>query len=101
MDDIIVRQYTEGDEYEITDLLTISGTHLRTAVYWRWSNIKTPFSRSICVVLEAHDKTIIGHYSIMNVKLFFNGEVNLYIYHGVDSPSFYFISFSRHYCAEG
>ena len=75
MDDIIVRQYTEGDEYEITDLLTISGTHLRTAVYWRWSNIKTPFSRSICVVLEAHDKTIIGHYSIMNVKLFFNGDV--------------------------
>ncbi len=75
MDDIIVREYTAGDEHNITDLLMISGPHLRTVDYWRWSNIQTPFSKSICVVLETQDKMIAGNYSVMPVKLFCNGEV--------------------------
>lgn len=64
-----VRAYRKGDENQITDLFRISIDNPRTVNYWKWANLKNPFSKSISLVVEDCDKSIIGHYSVMVLKL--------------------------------
>lgn len=63
------RAYRKGDENQITDLFRISIDNPRTVSYWKWANLKNPFSQSISLVVEDYDKNIVGHYSVMVLKL--------------------------------
>ena len=74
---MIIRRYKPGDEISITELFLISSPrHLRTPVYWRWSNLKNPYGKSLSLVVEEDDK-IIAHYSVMPLKMSVDGDVHV------------------------
>lgn len=66
---MIIREYKSGDEISITELFLIaSPRHLRTPMYWEWSNLKNPYGKSLSLVAE-EDKEIMAHYSVMPLKM--------------------------------
>ena len=66
---MIIREYKSGDEISITELFLIaSPRHLRTPIYWKWSNLRNPYGKSLSLVVEEDDK-IIAHYSVMPLKM--------------------------------
>lgn len=69
-----VREYRKGDEYGITDLFRISSGHTRTVDFWKWANLKCPFSKSISLVVEDDSGIIIGHYAVMIFRLAYKGR---------------------------
>lgn len=73
--EIFAREYRRGDEYGIVDLFRISSDHLRTKNFLKWANIKTPFSKSISLVLQDSNEDIIGHYAVMIFRLSYKDEI--------------------------
>jgi len=62
---MIIRGYKPGDEIPITELFLIaSPRHLRTLKYWKWSNLESPYGKSLSLVVEEEGR-IIAHYSVM------------------------------------
>ena len=72
--DVAVREYKRGDEYRITDLFMASSPHLRTSGFFRWANLQSPFPKSISLVMEDKNGMIVGHYSIMKMRVMFNNK---------------------------
>lgn len=70
-----IRQYRDGDEYAITDLFSISSPHARTAGFWRWANLNSPFGRSLSIVAEGADGRIIGHYAVAISGISYRGRL--------------------------
>lgn len=69
-----IRAYRKGDENRITDLFRISIDNPRTVNYWKWANLKNPFSKSISLVVEDGDKNIVGHYAVMVFSLIYKDK---------------------------
>jgi len=66
---MIIREYKSGDEISITELFLIaSPRHLRTPMYWEWSNLRNPYGKSLSLVVEEDDK-IIAHYSVVPLEM--------------------------------
>ncbi|MCR4321655.1 MAG: GNAT family N-acetyltransferase [Candidatus Brocadiaceae bacterium] len=74
MEETKIREYRKGDEHKITDLFRMSSDHLRTLNYWRWANLKNPFSQSISLVVEDKSRNIIGNYSVMGFRLIYKDK---------------------------
>lgn len=73
--EVFAREYRKGDEYGIVDLFRISSDHLRTKSFFKWANIKNPFSKSISLVLQDSNESIIGHYALMIFRLVYKDEI--------------------------
>lgn len=66
---MLVREYKSGDETAITELFLMgSPRHLRTPLYWKWSNLWNPDGKSLSLVVEEENE-IIAHYSILPYRV--------------------------------
>ena len=66
---ISTREYREGDEYGIIELLNIVFEKWRSGLkYWKWLYEKNPAGRPVIWVAE-DGNSIVGHYAIFPVKM--------------------------------
>jgi len=66
---MIIRGYKLGDEIPITELFLIASPHhMRTPKYWKWSNLESPYGKSLSLIIEEEGR-IIAHYSVMPWKI--------------------------------
>ena len=72
-----IRQYREGDEYQINKMRAAIGGWGKGGsidlAYWRWKFKKAPAGSSI-IFVAANKNRIIGHYAIIPIKMKIFGE---------------------------
>ena len=75
--DIIYKSVQAQDVEAIATLFNVADpAHSRNAKYWQWSNVNTPFGKSISSIAKTENQTI-AHYSLMPMKFFVQGDIFL------------------------
>jgi hypothetical protein len=74
---IIYKSAQTQEVEEIATLFNVADpSHSRNAKYWQWSNVNTPFGKSISSIAKTENQTI-AHYSLMPMKFFVQGDIFL------------------------